>query len=211
MKAPKNDLTDRERILTYLLAEAEHMSKLCDNHTRPTEERWPQWRYAEKGEPVAGQLVMAQTTAMLRPHPHAVAWCMGRGDPGPKYNEHDVPKIRAIDDKEWIWFFNESFSIYNGDSTRPVFLDGWKRQYYLKVLRAMRVVGNIDRYRFSAIKIDEKDAVLTVRPHVWFASFDDNDKGDKPFTIPLPASPTVLQRDLVAALKLGKFGTYWNK
>jgi len=110
MKTPKNDLTDRERILTYLLAEAENASKLGGIYTEnPFEQRKPQWRYAEGGEPKAGQLVMANTSSMLRPHPHAIAWCVGRGDPGPKYNEHDVPKIRAIGETEWIWFFNESF------------------------------------------------------------------------------------------------------
>jgi len=103
------------------------------------------------------------------------------------------------------------FSIYNGDLTRPVLLDGWKRQYYLKVLRAMRVVGNIDRYRFSALDIGEGSAVLTVRPHVWFAKLGSSTIGDEPFTVTLPASLSVLQRDLVTALKLGKYGTYWNK
>jgi len=208
MKAPKPNMTDRERILTHLACEAASATIL--GGIGDLRERKPQWRPSEPGEPMAGQLVRA-STSWWRLDQYAIAWCVGRGDPGAKYNERDTPKIRAIGEEYWIWFFNESFDIYNGDTSSPVFFEGWHREYFDKVLRAMPKAGDGWRYRFGGIKLNGTAATLTVRPHIWFAKEVHGDKGDEPFTIELPMSKNVRQRELVESLKAGGFGTKWNK
>lgn len=207
MKKPNSEMTDRERILTFLLRQS-MVDKVLGGIGEP---KRPIWRYSKEGEPTDGQLVCATTSGIRGPHPHEFAWCVGRGDPGVKYSERDVPKIRAIGETEWIWFFNESFEIYNGDLSNPVFLEGWQRGYYNKVLRAMPKAGDSWRYRFGGIRINGESAVLTIRPHIWFATEVHGDKGDKPFTIELPIKRGLKQKEIVALLQAGGFGTKWGK
>lgn len=198
----KNDLSDRERIWLRLATDAARMVPLGGG--LPGDE--PVFRFANKGEPVAGQVVLAVTSSARGPHPHVFGECVGRADPGPEHAERDVPLIRAFGDppEKAIFFFNEMFYIYTRPTDGPEFLEGWKRDYYLRLTRALPKAGDTWRYRFAGLKFGDGVATLTVRPHIFF-------QGDQPFDIELPAGPKTLQRDLIAALKTGGFGTRWEK
>lgn len=203
---PKNDLSDRERIWMYLLGRtavdapgAAHRQTIVGDP--------PAWRYPGEGEPHAGQIVVGMTSAYrLAPHQHVVGECVGRSDPGPDYNEHDVPLIRAFGDDDPIFFFNETFYIWGEEDweSNPVFFEGWKQSYYHRVRRCMEDVGDPWKYKFQGLRFAEATAILTIRSHNWFPE-------NKSFKIGLPATPKTLKREIIAALKGGGYGTYWEK
>lgn len=203
MRAPKNEMTDRERILAYLLSEV--MYEVVFGGQRPGGSRT--WRYSEPGEPVAGQIVFATTSGTRRPHPHAFGECVGREDPGAKFNERDVPLIRAFGDpaEKAVRFFNESFYIRTEPTTafETALLEGWQHAYYERLMRARKRAGDGYLYRFAGLKFHTNGrATMSVRPHIFIESL-----GKQPFDIDLPATPKTLQREIVDALVAGGYGT----
>lgn len=170
---------DKERILTALIYDC------CSEIRFPRRDgEQPRISFPFR-EPEPGELVVAQSSF------HFHEWTIGFFI----QKLSDGALIREIGSKRICTYRNESFAPVVGMQYEEM-LDCERREFYVKLLKAMRKDDTEYLHRFASLRLDENTAVVRVRER-WTS---------RRYEISFPWKPRMTIKSIIAALKEGGYG-----
>lgn len=195
----KPRLTDRERILSYVVYELTTSALLCHGGSVHDESSWNSGilgktyvHAAYYRDPRPGDLVIGKTGFLRGPHEYSIGFYV---EPLPVNMGGAV--IREIGSNRLCDYANEEFVPIVGLSKYQL-LEGERYQFYQKVLQAF-VKGGEYLYRFGGVDIRDQDATIWVREAFGCSS--------EPFGIDLKWDKKTTIKTILAAMRAGGYGT----
>jgi hypothetical protein len=146
--------------------------------------------FAYDQDPVAGDLVLAHSSRGT--NPWLIGWYVG-----PLENVYGGAVIREIGTGVLCNYSNESFIPIRGMKYTDL-LEGNEREFYLKVLRAIKDGEGL--HVFGGIKFEGSDVIVTIRQR-WMS------QESLPYTITLPFHKKMSVKRILSLLREGGFGT----
>ena len=196
--AKKPKLSDRERILTAIIAQLSSTALLRSNANQYSAESYADGvggmytHFARYRKPVKGDLVMGTTGRIDQ---WKIAFYVELTDP-----RNEVHLLRDINTGQLCSYGNESFVPIVGLSYSDMLI-GDERAMYEKVLAAF-ARGDEYMYRFGGFKVDGARATITVREsHGGFG------RESVPFSIEMEWTPKTTAKAILEAMRAGGYGT----
>lgn len=193
---PIGTLTDRERILTYVIQGLQTSALLCPRGDRWNAQSWADGdrmylHFARYRKPVKGDLVMGMTG---RVDQWKIAFYEGMQDPS-----QELHLVRDINTGRLCNYGNEEFIPIVG-LTPTQLLTGDRRQFYYKVLKAFH---RADAYLqlFGGLEFDGDDAVIWIRER-WGGM----GRISVPYSIRVRWTKRMSVKAILAAMDAGGFG-----
>jgi len=190
----KHELSDRERILTAIIAGLSSGS-LLRGRQQWSSEAYSDGRggyyphFAPWRGPKAGDLVIADTG---RIDAWKIAWYVECSDPS-----HGVHLVREIGSGALCKYGNEKFTPIVGFEDDLNFLEGEQHRFLQKVRAAFRK-GDEYVYVFAGLRFDGEAAIITIRQR-WADSI--------PFTISIKWDKRMPIKRILELMREGGYGT----
>lgn len=204
----KSKLTDRERILSHVIAGLATTSVLCRRGDTFTEGSFdhglggiPYVHFARYRKPVKGDLVLGSTGFVHGAHEYSIGFYVE-----PLDSSMGGAVIREIGSQRLCNYSNEEFVPIVGLYRENLF-EG--HEYIMsQKIKAAFAKGREYWYRYGSVEFSENDGVKKVK--IWvreaFGGMD-RKKESQPFAIEMEWTPKTSMKAILAAMRAGGYGT----